>query len=319
MLLAAAALALAPATAATVRPQPVEGLPFFSGEREQASASASSGRTDVRASSGARALQLPDDAIAYIPASAGPHPPLLVLLHGADHRPAWMIEKLAKQADARGLALLAPTSRAVTWDAVSDAEGLHSMNSPLAVHAAHRYGGSRDGRRVEAAIAALKAQVPIDHARIALAGFSDGATFALAMGMQRSGPFAAVIAWSPGIALETVDPARGRRVFVSHGRQDPVLSYRRVHDDIVPELCSEGAQVTFLPFDGVHEIPQVAQDAFLDAVFGPMAGAPLHPLPARTAVCAERGGTKVYPTFSLPTAASSVLRSLPCCLIRSST
>ena len=42
-----------------------------------------------------RAIQLPDDAIAYIPASAGPHPPLLVLLHGADHRPAWMIERLA--------------------------------------------------------------------------------------------------------------------------------------------------------------------------------------------------------------------------------
>jgi predicted esterase len=183
-----------------------------------------------------------------------------------------MIEQLAAEADARGLVLLAPTSRAVTWDAVSDAEGLYSMDSPLAVHAAHRYGGSRDARRVEAAIAALEAKVPVDPARIVLAGFSDGATFALAMGMQRSRPFAAVIAWSPGMALGTVDPARGRRVFVSHGRQDPVLSYQRDIGEIVPQLRSEGAEVTFLPFDGVHEIPKVAQDAFLDAVFGVVAG-----------------------------------------------
>src|SRR3954452_15057097 len=71
-----------------------------------------------------RAIALPDDAVAYVPASAGPHPPLLVLLHGADHRPKWMIEQLAAQADARGLVLLAPTSRGITWDAVRGAEGM---------------------------------------------------------------------------------------------------------------------------------------------------------------------------------------------------
>src|SRR3954462_11757185 len=91
-----------------------------------------------------RVIALPDDAIAYVPASAGPHPPLLVLLHGADHRPKWMIEQLAAEADARGLVLLAPTSKGATWDAVRGAEGMPSTESPLANRASHRFSGSRD-------------------------------------------------------------------------------------------------------------------------------------------------------------------------------
>lgn len=232
-----------------------------------------------------RVIALPDDAIAYVPASAGPRPPLLVLLHGADHRPKWMIEQLAAEADARGLVLLAPTSRAATWDAVRGAEGMPSTDSPLANRAARRFSGSRDAERVDAAIAALAKQVPVDRARTVLAGFSDGATFALAMGMAQGEAFSAVIAWSPGIALETARPARGRRVFVSHGRRDPVLSYAVDCEEIVPMLRGEGAAVTFLPFDGVHEMPQAAKDAFLDAVFGPVPGEAAHSLPADQPVC----------------------------------
>ena len=43
--------------------------------------------------------------------------------------------------------------------------------------------------------------------------------------------------------------------------------------------------VSFMPFDGVHEVPEAAKDAFLDAAFGPVAGAPPHPLPAQKPVC----------------------------------
>jgi phospholipase/carboxylesterase len=232
-----------------------------------------------------RVIPLPDDAIAYVPATAGPHPPLLVLLHGADHRPGWMIEHLAAEADTRGIVLLAPTSRGVTWDAVSIAEEPPSPDSPLANQAAHRFGSSRDARRVDAAIATLAKIVPVDRSRTVLAGFSDGATFALAMGMSRDEIFSAVIAWSPGIALETASPARGRRVFVSHGRQDRTLSFAVDCGEIVPLLRSEGAAVSFLPFDGVHEVPQIAEDAFLDAVFGPAPRAPVHPLPPGMETC----------------------------------
>lgn len=230
-------------------------------------------------------LTLSNEAIGYVPASAGPRPPLLVLLHGAGRRADRMIERLAAEADARGIVLLAPTSIGMTWDTVSRAEEPQSPSSTLANSLARRFSSSHDADRVEAAIAALAKTVPVDRARTVLAGFSDGATFALAMGMSRNHPFSAVIAWSPGIAIETVSPAHGRKVFVSHGRQDPVLSFNTDCAEIVPLVQSEGAAVSFLPFKGGHEMPEIAKDAFLDAVFGPVPGAPVHPLPARVERC----------------------------------
>jgi len=215
-----------------------------------------------------RLIMLPDDAVAVVPASAGPHPPLLVLLHGADHRPVWMLRQFADEADARGLVLLAPTSKGQTWDAVATAEAPPSPSSPLANSAASHFSRTRDVGRVAAAIRALEAQVPVDRSRVVLGGFSDGATFAVAMGLSRDTDFAAVIAWSPGIAIETTDPARGRRVIVAHGRRDRVLSYDVTCNEIVPMLKSEGGAVRFFGFDGGHEMPQAVKDAALDAAFG---------------------------------------------------
>jgi phospholipase/carboxylesterase len=235
-----------------------------------------------------RAVTLPEGAIAYIPASASPRPPLLVLLHGAGHRQLELLQHFQAEADARGMVLLAPASRGVTWDTVSTAEEPPSITSPLANMRARRFSGSADADRVEAAIAALGRHVAIDRARTALGGFSDGATFALAMGMSREHAFSAVIAWSPGIAIRTAGAARGRRVFVSHGRSDPILRFDTACGEIVPLLQSEGATVVFMPFDGGHEAPEATKDAFLDAVFGPMPGAPPHPLPAQVEKCMRK-------------------------------
>jgi predicted esterase len=228
---------------------------------------------------------LPDDAVAYVPKSAGPNPPLLVLLHGAGHRQAEMVQHFEPEADKRGIVLLAPDSRGVTWDKVLDAEAPLSVDSPISNAQSHSFGRTPDANRVEKAITDLARILPVDRARTVLAGFSDGATFALAMGMSRDHAFAAVIAWSPGIAIRTENPARGRRVFVSHGRQDPILKFEVTCGEIVPLLKSEGAEVTFVPFDGGHDAPVWLKDTFLDAVFGPVAGSEARPLPARPAVC----------------------------------
>lgn len=232
-----------------------------------------------------RLLALPDEAVAYVPASAGPRPPLLVLLHGAGRTRMRMIEHFETEADKRGIVLLAPTSQGPTWDVIRVAMEPPSPGSALAERLGHRYSGSRDSKRVEAAIGNLAKTVTFDPARTVLAGFSDGATFALAMGMARSQPFSAIIAWSPGIPIETSRPARGRRVLVSHGRQDRTLSFDVDCGEIVPLLQGEGAVVSFMPFDGVHELPEAVKNAFLDAAFGPVAGAPPHPLPREKPVC----------------------------------
>jgi predicted esterase len=312
MLLAAALLALAPPATSkmTARPELVEGLLFALTATEQASTSTSSGRTVVDSAfrqspilataitaTHGRELALPDDAVAYIPASAGPHPPLLVLLHGAGRERLTMTQHFEAEADKRGIMLLAPTSRGPTWDAISVAKEAPDPGSALAERLGHRFGRSRDSDRVEAAIANLAKIVPVDRSRTVLAGFSDGATFALAMGMSKAHPFAAVIAWSPGIPIETDGPARGRRVFVSHGRQDPLLSFDTTCAEIVPLLQSEGANVTFLPFDGGHEAGPPIKDAFLDAVFGKVAGSRAMPLPAKLPVCHGPGAEQMQPTI----------------------
>jgi predicted esterase len=236
----------------------------------------------------ARLIGLPDEAIAYIPARAGLNPPLLVVLHGAGRRADRMIERLAPEANARGIVLLAPTSRGATWDTVAIAEEPASPNSPLANARSRSFSSSRDADRVEAAIAALAKFVPVDRSKTAIAGFSDGATFALAMGMSRIHAFSAVIAWSPGIAIRTASAERGRRVFISHGRRDPVLRFDATCGRIVPMLQSEGAAVSFLPFEGGHDMPKVALDTFFDAVFGVIPGVSRHPLPSDVEKCMRK-------------------------------
>jgi predicted esterase len=247
----------------------------------------------TRLVSHAHLFALPGGAVGYVPASAPAHPPLLVLLHGAGHRQTEMVEHFEAEADMRGLVLLAPDSAGETWDAVESAKEPPSIDSPLANRLSHRFVSSRDEKRVDAAIANLASIVPIDRARTVLAGFSDGATFALAMGLSASEHFAAVIAWSPGIAIRDVSPARGRRVFVSHGRQDPILKFDVTCGEIVPLLQSEGADVTFLPFDGGHDAPPPVKDAFLDAVFGRVAGSVALPLPTSAATCEVPGEREV--------------------------
>src|SRR5690349_23397268 len=103
-----------------------------------------------------RLLPLPDNAIAYIPGTAPPRPPLLVLLHGAGRENAIMVQHFEAEADKRGIVLLAPTSRGVTWDTVAIAEEPPSSDSPLAAKLAHRFTGSRDAKRVDDAIARLE-------------------------------------------------------------------------------------------------------------------------------------------------------------------
>jgi len=98
-----------------------------------------------------------------------------------------------------------------------------------------------------------------------------------------------VIAWSPGIAIETAAPARGRKVYISHGRQDPILKFEVTCNDIVPLVKGEGGEVTFVPFDGVHEAPVWLKDTFLDAVFGKVAGSRARPLPEHGAATCVGG------------------------------
>lgn len=191
------------------------------------------------------------DGVLFVPGSYSPDTaaPLFVALHGAGGEGShWTAN--TDWAESRGIVLLAPDSRSATWDRVRGSFG-------------------PDVTFIDQALQHTFDRCRIDPARMALAGFSDGATYALSLGISNGDLFSHLIAYSPGF-LAPGRPVGEPRIFVSHGTQDDVLSVRVTRNEIVPDLRSAGYDVTYEEFDGGHEIPSAVGSAsldwFLDAV-----------------------------------------------------
>jgi phospholipase/carboxylesterase len=183
------------------------------------------------------------DGILQLPTTTSQAPfPLLVLLHGAGGNGEGMLRRLGAAADEAGVAVLAPDSRDATWDAV-------------------RAGFGRDVMFLDRALERAFATMSVDPARIAVGGFSDGATYALSLGLINGDLFRRVIAFSPGFLVD--GPPHGKPpLFISHGTTDPVLPIASCSRVIVPALRTRGYDVTFREFDGGHTIPPtIARDA----------------------------------------------------------
>ncbi len=177
------------------------------------------------------------DGFIYVPGGLDPETPapLLVLLHGATgDADNW--EGAFVLADSLGVVFLAPDSRARTWDIIH-----FGMYGP-------------DVAFIDSALGHTFRRVSIDPARMGLAGFSDGASYALSLGLSNGDLFTHIVAWSPGFSAPA--EARGRpRVFVSHGSGDGVLAVQNSRDQIVPKLEADGYSVRYEEFVGGHEIP----------------------------------------------------------------
>jgi predicted esterase len=110
-------------------------------------------------------------------------------------------------------------------------------------------------------LTAVSDRVSIDTQRIAVGGFSDGASYALLMGLTNGDVFKRIIAFSPGYLAAS--PPHGKpSVFVSHGTADTVLPIERCSRVIVPLLRNAGYQVEYVEFDGGHRvIPEMRERA----------------------------------------------------------
>ena len=192
------------------------------------------------------------DAVLQVPANTGNKPtPLIVLLHGAGGSGQGILEYLGPAAEGVGAAILAPDSRGRSWDALSakprDVLDIVTLQRRLS-------GFGPDVEFLDRALARVFATVAIDPARIVAAGFSDGATYALSLGLINGGLIKRIIAFSPGFVVP--GPTRGRpAIFVSHGRGDDILPIDRCSRRIVPDLKARGYDVTYREFDGGHEVP----------------------------------------------------------------
>ena len=163
---------------------------------------------------------------------------LVLLLHGAGGSPRHALDLLLPVADEHRLLLLAPKSVASTWDLIIDGFG-------------------PDVRRIDRVLEGILSQYPID--RTAVGGFSDGASYALSIGLTNGDFFDAILAFSPGFAAPMVDHGQPP-VFVSHGVADRVLPIDACSRRLVPRLEKLGYRVTYEEFDGGHEVPAVMVD-----------------------------------------------------------
>lgn len=195
----------------------------------------------------ATTIRLEEGAVAYRPAGLGDGPaPLLVLLHGLGGGPEDMIDRFRAEADRRGVVLVAPKSRGQTWDLLTD----RSANAL----AAGRARLSDDPPRITRALRAVAARMAIDQGRIALGGFSDGASYAITIGTSAPALFSTLLIFSPGMDQVTPGDHHGQRAFIAHGDHDPVLSQEQTRTRFVPVLEKAGVTVMFAPFSGDHEL-----------------------------------------------------------------
>lgn len=169
--------------------------------------------------------------------------PLMLLLHGGGGGGDRLLREFVPLATEQGVVLLAPEAERRTWDVVRS----------------FQYGGEpafgADVKRVDASLEALFEMVSIDPTRIAIAGMSDGASYALSLGLRNGGLFSHIIAFSPG-GIAPFAGAPEPRIFISHGRKDRVLPFDHTASGMVAGLKAAGGDVTFVAFDGDHELRQ---------------------------------------------------------------
>jgi phospholipase/carboxylesterase len=184
------------------------------------------------------------DGILFVPKAAASRTPLplFVMLHGGGDR-ADQMRYLFPLADELGVVVLAPDARDNTWD------GIDSRVGP-------------DVQFIDAALEHTFARVAIDPKRIALAGASDGASYALSLGPPNGDLFTHVVAFAPGWIFN-VAPAVGKPlIYVAHGTRDRVLPIDYTSRLMVPRLRDAGYAVTYREFDGVHAVPApIAREA----------------------------------------------------------
>ena len=177
------------------------------------------------------------DTLLYVPhgLQPGQQAPLILLLHGAGGEAAGGLSLLLPLADTDQVLLAAPSSRGSTWDGI-------------------RSGYGPDVEVINRALARIFELVSVDPHRIAIGGFSDGASYALGLGLANGDLFSKVIAFSPGFLPP--GPRVGKpAIFVSHGDEDRVLPIDRTSRRLVPALEKDGYDVSYREFKGPHTVP----------------------------------------------------------------
>ncbi len=177
------------------------------------------------------ALGLPDHLL-LVPEHVEPGAPLVVWFHGAGGHAARSVPTVRAAAAGAGALVLLPSSAESTWDLLTGRTGadVGPLDTALG-HVLETY----------------------DVGRVAFAGFSDGASYALSLGLANGELAEVVLAFSPGFVAPPSLVGRPR-CWVAHGTADTVLPVDRCGRRVVALLERQGYRVHYEEFDGGHVV-----------------------------------------------------------------
>jgi poly(3-hydroxybutyrate) depolymerase len=186
------------------------------------------------------------DGTLYVPKSYKPGTPmpLVMMLHGfsggGDSQ-----RRLFDLAEELGFIAVAPESRDLTWG--REAAGF-----------------DEDVRYLGAAFRRVGSLVNVDFDRVALAGQSDGANYALTMGLAYGDTFNHLMIFAGGGLLEPIRRKGKPKIFIAHGVKDTTFPIDLAGRKNVQQLKDEGYDVTYREHDGGHGTPAaIVREALL--------------------------------------------------------
>jgi phospholipase/carboxylesterase len=200
----------------------------------------------------------------------------LVLLHGYGSAAEEWFQFIAKLHPPDGGRMVFPTGPNVTQppDGPAGKRGWWRLRLDTYVPAGSklpdlsqaRPGGlDRATRSIRLLVQELEQRQHLLPGSVILGGFSQGAMVAANLAFKSTTPLRAVVllsptpvderAWVRGLAHR-----RGLPVFIAHGRNDEILPYAG-SERLQQQMTDAGLAVTFVPFDGGHEIPAPVVDA----------------------------------------------------------
>jgi predicted esterase len=143
-----------------------------------------------------------------------------------------------------GVVLIVPESRQVTWG-----QGVPGFDP--------------DVRYIGAAYRKVTSLVNIDPDRVGLGGRSDGAGYALSMGLAYGDIFNHLIVIAGG-AMNPIRRKGKPKIFVAHGTNDQTMPIDLTGRRFSATLKEEGYDVTYREYDGGHGTPTaIVREAFV--------------------------------------------------------
>jgi phospholipase/carboxylesterase len=186
------------------------------------------------------------DAILFVPPGLEEHTavPLFVMFHGAGGFPEKVLPFIEAHAAKHKFLVLAPHSTYATWDLVIGGNG-------------------PDLERLHQALTEVASRYRLERNRIAFAGFSDGASYALSIGVTNGDIASHVIAFSGGffsVFMQEGTP----KVFIAHGVRDEQLPIHTSGRANAAKLKTAGYDVHYVEFEGLHVIHPPAVEAAVE-------------------------------------------------------